>query len=177
MTKLGILDTSRRQFIAGSAAVMAVPVLPISQAKAAADPLILTFLRVSSLLTGIDLDRSYIQLGEELLTAIIKSEPGAEATRKALFDLVDGLPSTVSDEDLGAQLENAGIDVLALAQKIARVWYTGMIELPDENGNMVAQVLTYDDALVWQACDWTKPPATCGGNFGYWQNPYSGQEE
>jgi hypothetical protein len=33
----------------------------------------------------------------------------------------------------------------------------------------VSKVVTYNDALAWTVCfDFTKPPATCGGPFGYW---------
>ncbi|EPX83580.1 sugar dehydrogenase complex small subunit [Salipiger mucosus] len=56
-----------------------------------------------------------------------------------------------------------------LANAIVSAWYTG--ESPDPED---LDVLTYTDALVWQAVDFSKPMASCGGGMGYWSDPPEG---
>ncbi|TNF18992.1 MAG: ribonucleotide-diphosphate reductase subunit alpha [Rhodobacteraceae bacterium] len=53
-----------------------------------------------------------------------------------------------------------------LADEIVATWYTGISPDPD-----ALEVLTYTDALLWQALDYTKPMAFCGGGMGYWADP------
>lgn len=53
-----------------------------------------------------------------------------------------------------------------LADDIVAAWYTGESPDPDD-----LEVLTYTDALVWQALGYTKPMASCGGVMGYWADP------
>jgi hypothetical protein len=53
-----------------------------------------------------------------------------------------------------------------LANSIVASWYTGESPDPDD-----LEVLTYTDALIWQAMDYTKPMAYCGGAMGYWADP------
>jgi hypothetical protein len=164
-------NQSRRDFVVGSAVVLLAPSLPVG-AGVAASPRIDLFLKISSILTGIDLDKSYIQLGEMILAAIEQHESADEKTiRLALFDQFDKIPNTLSQDDLQNVLKNMDESFVSQAQKVARIWYTGRLELEKDK----YLVLTYDDALVWQACDFTKPPTTCGGPFGYWQHPYSGK--
>jgi len=164
-------NQSRRDFVVGSAVVLLAPSIPVNVAFANS-PRIELFLKISSILTGIELDKSYIQLGEMILDAIEKYETKQEKqNRLSLFSQFEKTPLSLSQKDLQSLLENVEKGILAQAQKIARVWYTGRIET--EKNKFV--VISYDDALVWQACDFTKPPTTCGGPFGYWQHPYSGK--
>lgn len=52
------------------------------------------------------------------------------------------------------------------AEFALQLWMSGMT--PSAN----SQVLTYTDAPVWMALSsFTKPPAVCGGGFGYWSAP------
>ena len=47
--------------------------------------------------------------------------------------------------------------------------FTGMIDTP--KGRVV---ITYDNALAWQAVPWTKPNALCGGDIDYWASAPKG---
>jgi len=157
----------RRQVMAGMAAASVVSALPVGAAAAVGNP-VFAFLRVSSLVTGIPLDKSYTQLGETILAALLSGEDNDGIAEWAV--LTERLEA-LSDEASGEAIEQALTpSLLAKARKLARVWYTGQIERADGR----IDVIDYDDALVWRACAWTKPPATCGGPFGYWQKPYKG---
>ncbi len=67
-------------------------------------------------------------------------------------------------DDLTALAE--GAEDQALSNEIAAAWYSGVSPDPDD-----LEVLTYTDALMWQAMDYTKPMAYCGGPMGYWADP------
>jgi hypothetical protein len=67
-------------------------------------------------------------------------------------------------DDLTALAE--GAEDQALSNEIVAAWYSGVSPDPDD-----LQVLTYTDALMWQAMDYTKPMAYCGGPMGYWADP------
>ena len=62
-----------------------------------------------------------------------------------------------------------GADKADLANAVAAAWYTGVSPDPDD-----LAVLTYTDALMWDAMDYTKPMAICGGETGYWSEPPAG---
>ena len=67
-------------------------------------------------------------------------------------------------DDLTALAE--GAEDQALSNEIAAAWYSGVSPDPDD-----LEVLTYTDALMWQAMDYTKPMAYCGGPMGHWADP------
>lgn len=67
-------------------------------------------------------------------------------------------------DDLTALAE--GAEDQALSNEIAAAWYSGISPDPDN-----LEVITYTDALMWQAMDYTKPMAYCGGPMGYWADP------
>ena len=68
------------------------------------------------------------------------------------------------DDDLAALADGAEDE--ALSNEIVASWYTGVSPDPDD-----LKVLTYTDALMWQAMDFTKPMGECGGATGYWAEP------
>lgn len=53
-----------------------------------------------------------------------------------------------------------------LAKSIIAAWYTGIVEAPSG-----PELVTYSEALVWNAMRYTKPPGECGGRTGYWADP------
>lgn len=53
-----------------------------------------------------------------------------------------------------------------LAGTVVAAWYSGMLEL-----HGTTRLLAYNDALLWQAMPFTKPPGRCGGATGYWADP------
>ena len=65
---------------------------------------------------------------------------------------------------LDAALKAAGME--RTAEIVIAALYTGTVDGP--NGTIV---VSYDQALVWQACGWTKPNAFCGGQTNYWADP------
>lgn len=88
----------------------------------------------------------------------------ADATLPAVTKLVELIETTPSDK-IDHQLAAAHLD--QLAQSIIAAFYSGQIVQGNET-----QLVTYWDALVWQAVEsFTKPPGICGGSFGYWADP------
>ncbi len=94
-----------------------------------------------------------------LATAIL------DALRDAVGDpallKITTLAVVVAPDQLGAELRAAGLE--AQAQQVLVALYTGTIK--SKTGR---RVLTYDQALAWQAVPWTKPNAQCGGETDYW---------
>lgn len=122
-------------------AASALPVMALSQwpAKAfAAEFDVDAFLRLSEELTARD------QLSESIGTDFFKA---FTATNRAedLAELADG----AEDRDL--------------ANSVVASWYSGVSPDPDD-----LKVVSYTDALMWDAMDFTKPQAVCGGEMGYW---------
>ncbi|MFW8594332.1 sugar dehydrogenase complex small subunit [Cribrihabitans neustonicus] len=54
----------------------------------------------------------------------------------------------------------------ALQNSIVAAWYSGVSPDPDAE-----TVLTYTEALMWEAMSYTKPMGYCGGPVGYWAEP------
>ncbi len=69
-----------------------------------------------------------------------------------------------NEDDLAALAD--GADDEALSNAILAAWYTGVSPAPDD-----LKVLTYTDALMWQAMEYSKPMGYCGGAMGYWAKP------
>jgi len=68
---------------------------------------------------------------------------------------------------LDAALRSAGLE--RTAEIVVTALYTGTVEGP--KGTIV---VSYDQALIWQACGWTKPNAFCGGPTNYWATAPAG---
>ena len=62
-----------------------------------------------------------------------------------------------------------GADNPELANDIVAAWYSGVSPDPDSD-----EVITYTDALMWEAMSFTKPMGYCGGETGYWAEPPAG---
>ncbi|MBY4677037.1 hypothetical protein [Marinobacterium arenosum] len=176
-------SASRRAVLQALAAAATLSVLP-SGVQAMATPARLDFLRASAKLSGIELDRSYLQLADDIWTLLTLS---GEQPYRRLVALVQRVP----EQDLPQALRRAGLETEA--RRLLNVWYRGQIELrpadldnpavqricgdlreridPDHQRRPVTAVIDYDEALSWQACSFTKPSATCGGPFGYWSEP------
>lgn len=179
----------RRNILKQMAVAAALAATPLSSVFAVTQDqdLVIEFLEVSSFLTGIELDRSYMQLGHDILQ---------------LLFLTDFNFNPYHIRQLSAEIQhNHTLDPFnsvwnKLAHRTLFAWYLGQIEISpkyltnanvqricsnlrghtnpkpllNDNGSITAMI-SYDEALVWQACDFTKPSATCGGPFGYWANP------
>lgn len=81
-------------------------------------------------------------------------------------DMLAAFSATGQAEDLAVLAEDENDE--ALANAVVASWYTGVS--PDQDD---LQMVTYTDALIWQAMDYTKPMAYCGGEVGYWADPPS----
>jgi len=66
-------------------------------------------------------------------------------------------------------LINGGSDA-ALEEEIIANWYTGLHDTADGEA-----LVTYEDALIWEALDYTKPMGWCGGETGYWADAPAGE--
>jgi len=172
---------SRRTVIKGMAAAAAV-CLPGRAMAAAAIP-VDAFLAASSRLAGIALDASYTDLGETLWRLLTLD--GAARMRAMVF-----LVNRVPEDRLARELRRFGLG--KTARTVLNAWYQGTVSIlprhfrdpvvlralgdlsdrvdPAKPGRAVAAVFSYDEALVWRSCRFTKPSATCGGPFGYWQD-------
>ncbi len=109
-----------------------------------------------ALAANLDID-DFLALSQQLIGQNDLSADIAEGMLKAFSvtgreDDISALAAGKSDDDL--------------ANSIVTSWYTGESPDPDD-----LQVLTYTDALIWAAMDYTKPLAFCGGGVGYWADP------
>lgn len=76
---------------------------------------------------------------------------------------IANLAAVIAPAQLADELRIAGLDVAA--NKVMTALLTGMIDTPQGKS-----VITYDQALAWQAVPWTKPNALCGGAIDYWSS-------
>jgi hypothetical protein len=122
--------------------------LLFSQSISAADPITLDqFLDLSGQL----LDRDGASLGRDYgqsyLETLLTDSQGT-----ALSQLISGAADNT--------LEN----------RIITAWYSGVHQTADGE-----EVVTYTDALMWEALDFTKPMGWCGGETGYWADAPEGE--
>ena len=125
-------------------AVSAISVLSLTQMPGrafAANLDVEAFLALSQKLVGQD------ELIEEIAAEMLKAFAAA-----GRMDVISELAESNSND--------------AVADEIVAAWYTGESPDPDD-----PEVLTYTEALIWQAMDYTKPLAVCGGGVGYWGEP------
>lgn len=133
-------------------------------------------------------DLSYLQLMKDITTLLILSD----STNKAALPRVAKRFQHANEKPDG----NFFTSEESTFAPLLRAWYLSQVELPPEaltnpdvqricgnlrghtdpkplltdKGKLIGQI-NYDEALTWQACSFTKPSATCGGPFGYWQDP------
>jgi hypothetical protein len=81
--------------------------------------------------------------------------------------MLEAFKATGRADELAALVD--GADNQEPANEIVAAWYSGVSPDPDSN-----EVLTYTDALMWQAMSYTKPMGYCGGAMGYWAEPPAG---
>ena len=74
---------------------------------------------------------------------------------------IANLAAVIAPAQLNEELKIAGLDKAATV--VVTALFTGMVDTP--KGTVV---ITYDNALAWQAVPWTKPNALCGGDIDYW---------
>lgn len=97
--------------------------------------------------------------------ALSKKQLGSASLSEDVAAKMLSAYTTMGKEDALADLANGKEDP-DLANSVVAAWYTGESPDPDD-----LQVLDYTDALIWDAMDYTKPMAYCGGETGYWADP------
>jgi hypothetical protein len=145
--------SSRRRLLQGLAALAASGWLPAAPAQPARPAL------------------SQARLGamSTTLTGFAYTDPLATTMLQALTDAVGAdvlnriatLAAVIAPDRLGDELRIAGLERQATVVTVAL--YSGVVATPRG-----AVVVTYDEALAWQAVPWTKPNAQCGGLTDYW---------
>ena len=144
---------TRRRLLAGLAALAGAHYLPGASAQAASALSPAQFTALSQSLTGLAYKDP--ALASSLLRAIA-ADIGAPTLAK-----IATVATSTPAAQLDAALRSAGVEVAAARVLVAL--YSGVVETP--KGPVV---LTYTDALGWQAVPWTKPNAVCGGPTDYW---------
>ncbi len=143
--------TTRRELLQALAALAAAGVVPPALAQAAPSPA--QFASLSKSLAG------YAFGDRRVAAAMLGALSGAvgSATLAHLAQLAASVPAPA----LGPVLDSANLR--AAAETVVAALYTGTVQT-----SRGPQVISYDQALVWQALAWTKPNAFCGGETNYW---------
>jgi hypothetical protein len=80
------------------------------------------------------------------------------------------LDAIVAKDRAGLAALINGTSDAALEAEIIANWYTGLHDTADGEA-----IVTYEDALIWEALDYTKPMGWCGGETGYWADAPAGE--
>lgn len=135
------LNLTRRNILAGGSALVVVAVAQWPSHAVAA---------------SIDTD-AFLQLSQNLTR-----KQGLSADIAA--PMLEAFDAIGKGEEIAA-LINGGANP-ELTNNIVAAWYSGASPDPDSE-----EVVTYLDALMWQAMSYTKPMGVCGGATGYWADP------
>lgn len=141
MAGKNVTTISRRRFVA---AIAAVPAFGLACAR-----------------EGDDVARF------RLLSARLMGFPEEALDRDLALGLMEGLRSTGDGPGVERLLSGTAGDADSdLARRIVVAWYSGIY--PAADGPTVRAA---DDALVWRALDFTKPPGRCSMVPGDWSDP------
>jgi hypothetical protein len=152
---------SRRKLLQGLAALASSGWLPHAWAQSATSSTLspAQFSATSLACTGYAFDDP--RVAAAMLRALNGSVGRANLSRLAR------LAMSTPPAQLDAALKAAGME--RTAEIVIAALYTGTVD-----GSKGTIVVSYDRALVWQACGWTKPNAFCGGQTNYWADPPAG---
>ena len=143
--------TTRRRLLKGLAALAASGLVPQVLAQGTLAPA--QFSALSKAVTGYRYaDR---RVAAAMLSALTAAVGAANLSRLAQ------LASSTPAAQLNAALKAANLE--AGAETVIAALYSGTVSTPRG-----PRVISYDQALVWQALPWTKPNALCGGETNYW---------
>lgn len=153
-------EWNRRRLLQGLAALVASGYVPAGLAQAAPRSLSAPgFKAMSATLTGFAYTDA--KLADTMLSAL------SDAVGAAKLAKIADLASVVAPDRLEAELGIAGVEQAAVA--VVAALFSGVVDTP--KGPVV---ITYDQALAWQAVPWTKPNAVCGGVTNYWSSAPAG---
>lgn len=137
-----LIDTRRRALLVGTASAALLTLIPANSEAA----------------TRLDA-AGFLQLSQDL-AGRQDLDPDLAAAYLAAFE------SLGKGEDLVrlSTMAPAERDSQHLAEEIVAAWYTGTVAL--DSGQ---KLVTYEDALLWDSLDYTKPPGICSSEgFGSW---------
>lgn len=102
------------------------------------------------------------------LSARLLDAPGGALSPLFGESYLDALLSRGFGDALAGLRDGDAAD--ALEADILRNWYTGLAETSNREA-----VVTYPEAMMWNALDFTKPMGWCGGETGYWADAPEGE--
>ena len=149
------VDEDRRRLLAGLAALAASALIGPASAQPAAP----AFATLTRSLTGFTF--------ADAPTATAMLDALTEAVGADALGRISTLASSTPPGQLAEALRGAGLAPQAEVGLAAR--FTGPVDTPKG-----PRVISYDNALIWQALGWTKPNAWCGGATDYWSTKPSG---
>jgi hypothetical protein len=133
---------TRRYLIVGGTSAATFAVGLSPAARTAETITVDEFRRLSAKLTGIGL---------------------ASLDARAAGKLLDGFVSLGLGSDLAVLAADPAASTGKLANDVVAAWYSGRAG---------AATIELNQALVWKVLDFTKPTGECGGETGYWAQPY-----
>jgi hypothetical protein len=101
------------------------------------------------------------------LSARLTGVDAARLDPTAATKILDGLISLGRGSDLAALAAEPGANMGPLADSIVAAWYSGRYA-----SRVGPATIDLNQALLWTVLDFTKPPGVCGGETGYWAEPY-----
>ncbi|MET0732529.1 MAG: sugar dehydrogenase complex small subunit [Casimicrobiaceae bacterium] len=141
---------TRREMLRGLAALAASGWMPPVLAQAAIPA------RFSALSTAVAGSAySDPKVASAMLRALTQAVGSDKLARLAKIAL------STPPAQLNAGIASAGL--VAQAETVVAALFSGIVDTPGG-----PRVISYDQALVWQALAWTKPNAFCGGETNYW---------
>ena len=144
-----VVDEDRRRLLAGLAALAASALAGPRRAQASG----VDAAALAKSLTGFTFGDA--STASAMLDAL--SEAVGESTLRRIASIAAATPA----DRLADELSAGGL--AAQAEVVVAALFTGQVDTPKG-----PRVISYDNALVWQALAWTKPNAWCGGETGYW---------
>ena len=142
---------TRRELLKGLAALAASGLVPQALAQGTLPPT--QFSALSNAVSG-------YAYSDRRVAAAMQSALAAAVGAANLARLAQ-LASSTPAARLSAALKAANLE--ATAETVIAALYSGTVSTPRG-----PRVISYDQALVWQALGWTKPNAFCGGETNYW---------
>jgi len=147
----GHRGVTRREMLRGLAALAVSGVVPAALAQNAISAGQLAGL--STALTGAAYgDPAIASAMLRALTQAVGADKLARLARLAASTPAAQLGGAIAAANLGAT-----------AETVVAALFSGVVDTPRG-----PRVISYEQALVWQALAWTKPNAYCGGQTNYW---------
>ncbi|MFI0845165.1 sugar dehydrogenase complex small subunit [Mesorhizobium sp. IMUNJ 23232] len=100
------------------------------------------------------------------LSARLTETPASSLDTTTAGKLLEAFLANGRGPGLALLATDTQVDTGTVANDVVAAWYSGVVDTQD--GQALAG---FTDALMWNALDFTKPFAYCGGEMGYWADP------